>query len=180
MRGSVSAGASKPAASSASASGRDRDRRAAVDRLVEEQACGRVEQERVAAGEDRVHDRRQLQTRVAQPQREDGEENRFGRPRDRETRSGQQVRGRDGRERERGDAEDEGECRLAHAEHAPGDRPDCRAAEQRQPEVAVGPVEERGEHERQAGRGEGERRRQRVEVFLARGELQPDARGEHR
>ena len=120
-----------------------------------------------------------LQARIANPQGDEGEEQRLGRPGDREARSRQQVGGGDGGKRERRDTEDEGKGRLHAAEREPRTGPDHGRAGEREALVAVDVPERPHEQEREADGSEHERARERIEIRLAGDELQPDTGGEH-
>ncbi len=120
-----------------------------------------------------------LQAGIANPQGDEGQQQRLGRPGDRQARSRQQVGGRDGGKGERRDTEDERKGGLHAAKRDPGNGPDHGRAGEREALVAVDVPERPHEQEREADGGEHERARERIEIRLAGDELQPDTRREH-
>ena len=157
----------------------DRGRGDPGDGLLEDQPGRRVDEEHVRRGDGAVDEGCCLQAGIANPQGDEGQEQRLGRPGDREARSRQQVGGRDGGEGKRRDTEHEREGRLHTAEREPRAGPDHRRPGKRVALVAVDIPERPHEQEREADRSEHERARERIEIRLAGDELQPDPCCEH-
>ena len=157
----------------------DRGGRHPGNGLVEDQLRRCIDEEHVRRGDAAVDERSCLQARIAHPQGDEREEQRLGRPGEREARSRQQVGGGDGGKRERRHAEHEGKGRLEAAKRDPGDGPDHGRAGERDALVAVDVPQRPHEQEREADGGEHERARERIEVRLPGDELQPDSGCEH-
>ena len=157
----------------------DRGGRHAGDGLVEDQLRRCVDEKHVRRGDGAVDERGCLDARIAHPQGDERQEQRLGRPGEREARSRQQVGGGDGGQRQRRHAEHEGEGRLEAAQRDPGDGPDHGRAGERDALIAVDVPQRPHEQEREADGGEHERARERIEIGLPGDELQPDSRCEH-
>ena len=179
MRATASAGARMPAPSSASASAATEAAAIPGTGSSKIELRRRIDEEHVRRGDGAVDEGGCLQAGIANPQGDEGQEQRLGRPGDRQARSRQQVGGRDGGKRERRDTEDERKGRLHAAKREPGTGPDHGRAGEREALVAVDVPERPHEQEREADRSEHERARERIEIRLAGDELQPDPRREH-